>query len=103
MQHKTKFEDMRIDIQTVNADISNKIRQHIVRMIKRLKRHIHEINWVDIYFKSENNRSLSNRSVGIRLGIPGNDAFASESGIHWIPLLKNVETKLGRQLRKRKK
>jgi len=92
-----------LDIQTVDLKISDKIHQNIKEMIKRLQRHISQINWVDIHFKKESEHSTDKRMVSVRLGIPGNDAFASESGNHWMTLLKKVEEKLSRRLRKRKK
>jgi putative sigma-54 modulation protein len=39
--------------------------------------------------------------VSVRFGIPGNDAFASDSGDNFMALLKSVEEKLRRQLEKK--
>jgi putative sigma-54 modulation protein len=66
-----------------------------------LRRHISEINWVDVYFKEESQQSTDPRTLSMRLGIPGKDAFASDSGDNWFALMKNVEEKLRRQLEKR--
>jgi putative sigma-54 modulation protein len=56
---------------------------------------------VDVYFKKESAHSTANRTLSVRVGIPGNDVFASDSGNSWIALLKSVEEKLRRQLEKR--
>jgi putative sigma-54 modulation protein len=101
MIYNESFEGIKLDIQTVDLTVSDEIQQNIRTMIKRLQRHISEINWVDIYFKKESGQSTDIRTVSFRLGIPGNDAFATDSGDQWIVLLKNVEQKLRRQLRKR--
>jgi putative sigma-54 modulation protein len=101
MIYNESFEGIKLDIQTVDLTVSDEIQQNIRTMIKRLQRHISEINWVDIYFKKESGQSTDIRTVSVRLGIPGNDAFATDSGDQWIVLLKNVEQKLRRQLRKR--
>ena len=103
MIYTERFEGIKFDIQTVDLEISDEIQQQIRDMIKRLQRHISEINWVDAYFKSESSQSTDIKTVSVRLGIPGNDAFATESGDQWKTLLKRVEGKLRRQLRKRKK
>ena len=101
MNYTEQFEGIRMDIQAVDITINDGLQQKIRDMIKRLQRHISEINWVDVYFKKESSQSTDMRTVSVRLGIPGNDVFASDSGNHWSELLKNVEEKLRRQLRKR--
>jgi ribosomal subunit interface protein len=103
MIYTEQIDGIKLDIQTVDLSIDKKVQQKIRQMIKRLQRHISEINWVDIHFKKESNHPTDNRMVSVRLGIPGNDAFASDSGDQWLDLLKKVEEKLRRQLRKRKK
>ncbi len=103
MIYTEQFEGIKLDIQTVDLTISDKTKQHIKEMIKRLQRYISEINWVDIHFKKESAHATDNRMVSVRLGIPGKDAFASDSGDHWMALLKKIEEKLRRQLRKREK
>ena len=101
MIYSEQLEGIKLDIQTVDLTINDKVQQHIREMIKRLQRYVPEINWVDVHFKKESAHPTDIRKVSVRLGIPGNDVFASDSGIHWITLLKNVEEKLRRQLRKR--
>lgn len=103
MNYTEQIDGIKLDIQTVDLSIDDEVQHNIRAMIKRLQRHISEINWVDIHFKKESNHPTDNRSVSVRLGIPGNDVFASDSGDQWIDLLKKVEEKLRRQLRKRKK
>lgn len=102
MIYTEQFEGIKLDIQTVDLTISDKVQQKIRVMIKRLKRHISEINWVDIYFKKESSQATDYRTLSVRVGIPGNDVFASDTGNHWTELLKKVEYKLRRQLKKRK-
>lgn len=101
MNYTENFEGIKIDVQAVDISISDKEQQSIRKMITRLRRHISEVNWVDVYFKQESEHSTDNQTVSVRFGIPGNDAFASDTGNNWMSLLKSVETKLRRQLRKR--
>ena len=69
-------------------------------MILRLKRYISEVNWVDVYLEDKSAKSTDQKRVSVRFGIPGNDAFASDTGDNFMALLKSVEEKLWRQLEK---
>jgi ribosomal subunit interface protein len=101
MNYTENFEGIKMDVQAVDINISDTVQQRIRKMIERLRRHISEVNWVDVYFKKESGHPTANRTLSVRVGIPGNDVFASESGNRWLSLLKNVEEKLRRQLEKR--
>lgn len=102
MNYTENFEGIKIDVQAVDIDINDKVQKAIREMITRLRRHISEVNWVDVYLKQESKHPTDNQTVSVRLGIPGNDAFASDSGNGWVALLKSVEEKLRRQLKKNK-
>ena len=101
MNYTENFEGIKLDVQAVDLDINNDLQQRIRDMIVRLRRHISEVNWVDVYFKKEADQSTNSQTLGVRFGIPGNDAFASDSGDNWMALMASVEEKLRRQLRKK--
>ena len=101
MNYTENFEGIKLDVQAVDITISDDLQQGIRAAIARLKRHISEVNFVDVYFTDKSDKSTDAKNVGIRMGIPGNDAYASDSGDNWMELLKNVEEKLRRQLEKR--
>lgn len=101
MNYTENFEGIKIDVQAVDIDIDNAQQQLIRDIIASLRRHISEVNWVDVYFKEEINQSTNPRTFSMRFGIPGKDAFASDSGDVWYVLMKSVEEKLRRQLEKR--
>lgn len=100
MNYTENFEGIKLDIQAVDITITHDLQQSIRDMIGRLKRHISEVNFVDVYFTDKSKKSTDPKTVGVRFGIPGNDAFASDSGDNWMTLLKSVEEKLRRQLKK---
>jgi putative sigma-54 modulation protein len=100
MNYTENFEGINLDIQAGDIDLSDEIQQEIRDIIGRLKRHISQVNFVDVYFTNKSGKSTDAKNVGIRFGIPGNDAYASDSGDNWMELLKNVEEKLRRQLQK---
>lgn len=101
MNYTENFDGIKLDVQAVDITISDNIQKEIRDMIVRLRRHISEVNWVDVYFEDKSGKSTDSKSVSVRFGIPGNDAFASDSGDNFMALLKNVEEKLRRQLEKR--
>ena len=101
MNYTENFEGIKLDVQAVDISISDDLQQNIRDMIVRLRRHISEVNWVDVYFNEKSGKSTDQRTVSVRFGIPCNDAFASDSGDNWMALLKSVEEKLRRQLEKR--
>lgn len=100
MNYTENFEGIKLDIQAVDITIPEELQQSVRDTIKRLRRHISDVNFVDVYFEDKSEKSTRPRTVSIRFGIPGNDAFASDSGDNWMALLKSVEKKLRRQLEK---
>lgn len=101
MNYTENFEGIKLDVQAVDITVSDDVQQSIRDMIVRLRRHISDVNWVDVYLEEKSGKSTDPRTVSVRFGIPGNDAFASDSGDNWMALLKSVEEKLRRQLEKR--
>ncbi len=65
-----------------------------------MARHYDKIEWVDVYLENKKEKSTEQKQVSIRLGIPGNDPFASEYGDDFHKLFTSVEEKLRRQLEK---
>lgn len=103
MNYIENFDGIKIDVQAVDITIDNDLQQSIRDVITRLRRHISDVNFVDVYITEKSEKSTDPKSVGIRFGIPGNDVYASDSGDNWMALLKTVEEKLRRQLEKNKK
>src|SRR5688572_12965260 len=101
MNYTENYQGIKIDVQAVDITIPDDVQQEVRNTIDKLQRHATKINWVDVYFTIEANRTTNIRCVSMRVGIPGPDVFASETGDHWIPLLKSVEEKLRRQLEKK--
>ncbi|AKD03853.1 ribosome-associated translation inhibitor RaiA [Pontibacter korlensis] len=101
MNYTENFEGIKLDVQAVDIDISDAMQQKLREKITKLKRHAKKIDSVDIYFKEEASQSTNTRSVHMRVGVPGNDVFAQDSGDNWYQLLDNVEDKLKRQLEKK--
>lgn len=100
MNYTESFEGIKLDVQAVDIEISDELQQRVRDTISRLKRFTSDVNFVDVYFTDKSDKSTDPKSVGMRFGIPGNDAYASDSGDNFMQLLKSVEEKLRRQLEK---
>ena len=101
MNYTENFEGIKLDVQAVDIHISDGIQESIRDSISKLRKHITDIIWADVYLKVEAKHTTEQRSVGMRLGIPGADVFASDTGEDWFTLLKSVEAKLKKQLDKK--
>lgn len=53
MNYTENFEGIKIDVQAVDITIDDDVQQGIRDMITRLKRHVSQVNWVDVYFKKK--------------------------------------------------
>ena len=96
-----KNNDIKLDIQPMGVKMNAYLERKIQRLIGEAKKILPEIQWADIYLKSGTETSQP-RQVVVRLGIPGTDVVASDSGKQWKLLIKNVERRIVRQLEKRK-
>jgi ribosomal subunit interface protein len=101
MNYTENFAGIKLDVQAVDITITDDLQQAIRDTITKLKRHVSDINWVDVYLNADHKHATDTRNIGMRLGIPGTDVYASDSGEHWLPILKSIEEKLRKQLEKR--
>ena len=103
MNYTENYKGIKIDVQAVDITIAEEVQQEIRKVIDKIEPRISSVNFADVYFNIEKNNPVRNKRVSMRLGIPGNDLFAEETGEHWVPVLKEIEEKLLRQLEKRDK
>lgn len=101
MQYTENLTGIKINIEAVDISIGDDVKDTIQKVINRLSRFYDKIEWADIYLEDKKEKSTEQKQVSIRLGIPGNDPFASEYGDNFHELLTNVEAKLQKQLEKR--
>ncbi len=100
MDYTENITGIKINVQAVDITIGEDVKDAIRKSITRLSRYFDNIEWADIYLEDKTEKSTEQKQVSIRLGIPGNDPFASEYGDNFIALLASVEDKLQRQLEK---
>lgn len=100
MNYTENYKGIKIDVQTHHVDVSDDVQQEIRNNIDKISRHTGDINFIDVYFKTEGSGNNVTSIVGMRVAIPGPDTFAEEKGESWIPLLKSVTEKIISQLKK---
>lgn len=95
-------QEIKIDIQAQGIKMNPYLHRKIDMMANKIKQVHPRTGWVDIYLKDGNDNGNTVKNVTVRMGIPGPDLVATESGDRWKLILKNIEKKLIRQLEKRK-
>lgn len=101
MNYTENFEGIKLDVQAVDFDVAESVQERIRKMLSRLNRYFSGITHADIYLEDKAEKSTQQKKLSVRLGIAGNDPFASEYGDDFLALLADVEEKLRRQLEKR--
>lgn len=101
MDYTENVTGIKINVQAVDFDLDDRVKESLRKCITSLSRYHNKIEWADVYFEDKQEKSTEQKQVSIRLGIPGNDPFASEYGDNFHALLDSVEDKLIRQLKKR--
>ncbi|MCU7549195.1 hypothetical protein OCK74_08715 [Chitinophagaceae bacterium LB-8] len=102
MKYIENYEGIKTDIQTIDIDMNEYLQLRLQSLIMKLKQIGPEVIWIDIFIKNTNKGFVYLRKISVRLAIPGQDHIASNVGYRWKSLLKKVERKLIRQLKKRK-
>lgn len=101
MQYTENITGIKINVQAVDISIEEDVKDTIRKCITRLSRFYDKIEWADVYLEDKKEKATQQKQVSIRLGIPGNDPFASDYGDNFHAQLTAVEDKLRSQLEKR--
>lgn len=101
MNNSEDLAGITINIQAVDMNVGEEVKDRIRKVITKLTRIYDKIEWADVYLEDKKEKSTEQKHVSIRLGIPGKDPFATEYGDNFHALLSAVEQKLHRQLEKK--
>lgn len=101
MKYTENKTGINLNVQAVDITIGEDIKEAIWKVINRLSRYFEKIEYVDVFLEDKEGKATLKKQVSIRLGVPGNDAFASEYGDDFHKILSAVEEKLRRQLEKK--
>ena len=101
MKYSEDLTGININVQAVDITIGDDVKDTIRQCITRLSRFYDRIEWADVYLEDKKEKSTDQKQVSIRLGIPGNDPFASDYGDDFHALISSVENKLQKQLKRK--
>ena len=80
MKYNESVTGIKTNVEAVDITIGDDVKETIRKSIARLSRYYDRIEWADVYLEDKKEKSTQQKQVSIRLGIPGNDPFASEYG-----------------------
>lgn len=93
---------MKTDIQTVNFEASQALVNEVHKRLEEFKKYYNNIVGADVYLKDTNRtEETKNKTVEIRIFLPGGDIYAAADGENFPVALGSVADKIARQLRKR--
>ena len=100
MNYTENYRGIKLDIQSMDLQLGKSVHESIRNMIDRLEKYAGTINFADVYLKTDVNSHVNDKFVKVRLGVPGPDAFAEDTGEYWETTIKSVTEKIEKQLRK---
>jgi|GEM_PF-357374 len=102
MNNNGTLDNVRLDIETVNFEITDNQRDIILEALSKLRRYYSgDVITAEVYMRVEAHGGPNDKSLRIKYGVPGNDVFAEDNGENWGTMAHNVTAKLKRQLEKR--
>ena len=94
--------NVKLNVRSVNFDADRKLVNFIQNRVDKLTHFFDHIIEADVYLKVDNNHILENKTVEIRLYIPGNDLFAKKTAKNFEAATDEVTEALRRQAKRRK-
>jgi putative sigma-54 modulation protein len=94
--------DVKLNVRSVHFDADQKLINFIQEKINKLSQYFDKIIEADVYLKLENVSSMENKTVEIRLYIPGNDLFAKKTSKSFEESTDDSTEALRRQVKRRK-
>ncbi|MBR9832617.1 ribosome hibernation-promoting factor, HPF/YfiA family [Acidiluteibacter ferrifornacis] len=94
--------DVKLNVRSVHFDADQKLIDFIQEKINKLSQYFDKIIDADVYLKLENVSNLENKTVEIRVNIPGNDLFAKKTSKSFEESTDEVTEALRRQIKRHK-
>ena len=98
MKKTERFQNIKLDIQTVDFDPTSDIMSTIRTELKKLMRIYGNIVGADVYLQESDPNDAGNKMARIRVGLPGQSLFAEASSATWIQALTDVSGSLKNQI-----
>jgi putative sigma-54 modulation protein len=94
--------DVKLNVRSVHFDADQKLIDFIQEKINKLSQFFDKIIDADVYLKLENVSNMENKTVEIRMNIPGNDLFAKRTSKSFEESTDEVTEALRRQIKRHK-
>ena len=98
MKKTERFQNIKLDIQTVDFDPTSDVMSTIRNELKKLMRIYGNIVGADVYLKMSSRSEPDNKVARIRVGVPGQNLFAEACSTTWNQALSDVTGKLRTQI-----
>lgn len=101
MSNQENLDDVRLDIEAVDFDLSDGLRERVIQSLGKLRRYYSgDVITAEVYMRLRESHRPNDKSYRVKYGVPGNDVFAEDTGDNWGALISSVADKLQRQLEK---
>lgn len=101
MRKIEQFQNIKLDIQTVDFDPSSDIMSIVRAELRKLMRIYGNIVGADVYLQQSGGSESSDKVARMRVGVPGKDLIAEAASSTWGQALSEVTGKLRSQILRR--
>ncbi|WP_247233962.1 HPF/RaiA family ribosome-associated protein [Telluribacter sp. SYSU D00476] len=104
MHYNTNIDGVQLEIHAIDFELDESFLNRIEAAVARIRRFSSvDVIYATFFLRREPNQSTNDKSVHIKVGIPGRDPFAAEKGSDWLQLLKNATEQVIKQIQKQYK
>lgn len=93
---------MNIKVQSIHFDADKKLLEFIDEKVGKLSQYYDDILTAEVFLKLDNNNTIENKMVDIKLNIPGKTLFASDQSKTFEQSVDESVDNLRRQVTKHK-
>jgi len=93
---------MKINIQTVHFSMNSNLQKYIEKRLSKLNLYYNHIVSVDLYLNLDNHNDQTNKSVELRVNIPGDDVVVGKKSESFEKSLDMAASSAERMLKRRK-
>jgi putative sigma-54 modulation protein len=93
---------MKVNIHAVNFDIDKKLVEFVNEKVTKIEKYYDKIVYCDIFLKVENTSDKENKSVEMKLGVPGDDLIVKKQCKTFEESVELCRESLERQVLKKK-
>ncbi|GAB3167859.1 HPF/RaiA family ribosome-associated protein [Telluribacter humicola] len=104
MNYNTNIDGVQLEIHAIDFELDESFLTRIETAVTRIKRMAGvDVIYATFFLRRESSQSTNDKSVHLKVGIPGRDPFAAEKGSDWLQLLKDTTEQVIKQIQKQYK